>query len=242
MNRKSKFYRPKLEGGGLLKNPNLMGGIGAGASALTGLIPSATEVNQKYSGDERYMTDMAKAAKPGQVMDSIGSAAMATGNPFAMAGGLVLKGASRFVGKGAAQKAEGNAFNRAQDSSISQNFKLGALASNSIPKFQAPAYGRMGMKIDPKNKMAQSSTALQAPVRPLEVPRKLNNVQRTNLKDLLNPGAEPAPWNNSSRMVTHMGPKSDGLYIDDAGNIKKKPTDKFRSGGKMKFKSKFNRE
>lgn len=150
MKRKSKFYNPKLEEGGLFQDPKLMGMIGGGASMLTGFIPSATSINQKFAGDARYMADMEKAGKPGQIMNSIGSAAMATGNPFAMAGGLALQGASKLVGKGAARKAASAAQIRKQDGAIAQNFKLGAFASNSTPKFQAPAYGKKGLKFKSK--------------------------------------------------------------------------------------------
>lgn len=150
MKRKSKFYKPKLEEGGLFQDPKLTGMIGGGASMLTGLIPSATSINQKFAGDSRYMADMEKAGKPGQIMNSIGSAAMASGNPFAMAGGLALQGISKFVGKRAARKAESAAQIRKEDGDIAQNFKLGALAANSIPKYQAPAYGRNGLKFKSK--------------------------------------------------------------------------------------------
>lgn len=150
MKRKSKFYKPKLEEGGLFQNPNLMGMIGGGASMLTGLIPSATSLNQEFTGDDRYMADMEKAGKPTKIMNTIGSAAMATGNPFAMAGGLALQGVSKLVGKRAAKKAASSAQIRQDSGAMKQNFKLGALASNSIPKFKAPAYGKLGMKFKSK--------------------------------------------------------------------------------------------
>lgn len=127
-----------------------MGGIAGGASALTNLIPSATDPNSKYAGDAAYQKEIEKAGKPGKTLNALGDAGLASGNPYAMAGGLILKGVSRFVGKKAANRANDRAQMRLESGMMSENFKLGALASNAIPKFQAPAYGRDGLKFKSK--------------------------------------------------------------------------------------------
>lgn len=243
MKRKSKFFRPKMEDGGLLEDEGLMGGIGAGASALTSFIPSFNAPNQAFAGDQAYMKEMEKAGRPAKTLDAIGTAGLSSGNPYAMAGGLILKGVSKFVGKGAARRAGVRAQTRKDSGSMEQSFKLGALSSNAIPKFQAPAYGRFGMKIDPKKGplVPSSTTNIQKPVPPQEAPRQLNDVQKINLRDILNPGDTPAPWNDPERRVMYIT-NQDKYYIDDRGNLKLKPTDGFQKGGKLKFKSKFNRE
>ncbi len=160
---KSKFNKPvnrgvRLyeEGGGLFKSTNGLSpyaAIGSGIGTTLDAIAPKQRVNQAFMEDEGYAKVINKQAKVQDTFKTIENAAISSGNPWAMAGGLAVKGVrmgltALGVGEGKEERARFDAAKRF-GTKQSSAYEL-AGAQNALPRFQAPAYGKRGMKFKTK--------------------------------------------------------------------------------------------
>jgi hypothetical protein len=171
-------------------NPGMMGGIGAASEGLFSALGSGTtKQNASLGTISPTLSNFSRKQQTADtVVDKLGSAGLASGNPYAMAAGAVLKGSNvldkafkdedgMYRSKGAAvvanvvnpialvkNVATGQLFNQGKIraelhkaklfqrydkdyNAISQNAAQGQQIRAGIPEYQAPAYGRKGMKL-----------------------------------------------------------------------------------------------
>lgn len=151
MKRAASKFKKQYAKGGLFSPEGWMGTKGAqnsiiGAGSLIGGRAPEVDANSSLM-DEQYMNDLKGVGNTRNTVSGIGDVAMATGNPFAMAGGLVLKGVSGLIGQGAEKEAKAGAERRKFNRDLEATNTQGAKNLNSLPKYEAPQYGRRGLKL-----------------------------------------------------------------------------------------------
>lgn len=168
---KTKFAKPKYEGGGMLdwlntsKNggPTNASGIGAGLDILSSFIgnkqPNQVQDFGQFGSKaaEDYNKEMEKAMRTKQGISAglgaAGSVAMMI-NPIV---GIGLKGLGALtkalpIGEGKVEKAKKKFEDAKFADALSTSMTQGAINRNLMPKFEAPAYGKKGMKLKYKTK------------------------------------------------------------------------------------------
>jgi hypothetical protein len=169
---------PEQKGGGM--GAGALGAIGQGAGSIIDALTPQEKVNQEFMSRNQNIQKQLDTTS--QLTSGISNAAMATGNPFAMAGALAMKGGSALakgatdkfgvtkegfgnklkhiagatlnpveliglLNQGDREKSKNRFVNTEVASKTSQNQELGNVISNSLPQYQAPSYGRQGLKL-----------------------------------------------------------------------------------------------
>lgn len=157
-----------------------MEAIAGGASSIIDALTPQEKVNQEFmSRNQNVMNQINTTDK---LTSGVSNAALSSGNPYAMAAGLLMKGGSALTKSatdefGVGKKGFGNTLKRHAGAMLnpielvsllnqderkeskerfvntevatktSQNQELGNTISNSLPRYQAPSYGRQGLKL-----------------------------------------------------------------------------------------------
>ena len=163
MKRAKSMFKVKMKEGGFLSgSPSgaMTSAIGMGSSLLGNLFtPKEKPLDDVH--DEYYHNQVDKANSTGNTISSFSDAAIASGNPYAMAAGAIGKGIAPLFGAEGRDKAEQDAKLRSFNRNLSVTDSNGAKNINTLPKFTAPAYGRQGLKLGMPNSLKMKRGSLK---------------------------------------------------------------------------------